>query len=100
MERISGQIDGCVAMCRNPENESEAQPRLVAVDDSFQGKGIGKMMFKVLEEEAKARGFKSVLINGRIRVTDFYLKLGYQPLSDKVHLSSSVPHKYFRKSLS
>src|SRR5690606_8472529 len=56
----------------------EAQIRYMAVEDGWQGKGIGKMVLSYLEKKIDRRGASKIFLNARDNAVDFYKKHGYQ----------------------
>jgi len=61
----------------------------VSVLPSFQNKGIGSQLINYAHEEAKALGFKSIILVGH---KDYYLKFGYQQLNQyDINLPFDLP---------
>jgi GNAT superfamily N-acetyltransferase len=56
----------------------------VFVDAELQGKGIGSKLMKHLEELAHKNGYKEVKLPSSITSVEFYKKLGYQKIDEKV----------------
>jgi predicted GNAT family N-acyltransferase len=50
------------------------------------------------EKVAKSKGGKDIYIGGQVRVSDFYVKLGYTPYGE-VYMDEGVPHIGLKKSL-
>ena len=49
------------------------------VDELYRGKGLGTLLVKHLEEEAKSLGLKLIHLDTfDFQAKDFYLKLGYE----------------------
>ncbi|WP_371186902.1 YiiD C-terminal domain-containing protein [Thalassotalea maritima] len=76
-----------------------AQIRFMAVDDKYQGQGIGKQLLDALEQEAHRQGVRRIDLNAREVAVPFYRACGYQ-LHDKSHcLYNEIQHYKMSKSL-
>lgn len=51
--------------------------KAVFVDPSYQRRGVGRAMMEELEEYARTKGLKEVVLNSSITAYDFYKKLNY-----------------------
>lgn len=49
----------------------------VAVDNKYQGEGIGRDLVKYAEKRAKQAGFHRIIMHAMLSVVDFYEKMGY-----------------------
>lgn len=72
--------------------------RQIAVDNAFQGKGVGKELMASLEQEAVKQGCKRLLLHARATAVDFYRKLGYYTTSSE-YAVMSIPHFDMEKTL-
>jgi N-acetylglutamate synthase-like GNAT family acetyltransferase len=63
----------------------EGQVRFMAVRDDQQGKGVGKKLMHYLEEKAKEKGAKKIMLHSRENAVNFYLSIGYV-MKEKSHL--------------
>lgn len=80
-------------------SDTEAQIRCMAVDDGYQGKGIGSLILKELEKRVKEKGAKSIVLNARESAVPFYKKHGYV-IVDKAHtLFGVIPHFKMSKKI-
>jgi predicted GNAT family N-acyltransferase len=70
----------------------------IAVLKEHRGKGLGRVLVTEAEKVAKSKGGKDIYIGGQVRVSDFYVKLGYTPYGD-VYMDEGVPHIGLKKSL-
>ena len=70
----------------------------IAVLKDYRGKGLGRELVTEAEKVAKSKGGKYIYIGGQVRVSDFYVKLGYTPYGD-VYMDEGVPHIGLKKSL-
>jgi len=76
-----------------------AQIRYMAVDESAQGKGVGKALYQALETEAKLRGAKTVELHARESAIPFYQCLGFETVEKSHLLYKKVQHFLMRKSI-
>jgi N-acetylglutamate synthase-like GNAT family acetyltransferase len=89
-----------VAVCRLQFNSSKVgQIRFMAVEESSQGKGLGKEILNYLENKAKEQGIKFIVLDARENAINFYLSMGYE-LKEKAHLLyGEIQHYKMEKSL-
>ena len=80
-------------------SDEEAQIRYMAVEEKWQGKGIGKMILSYLEEKVKEKGAKNIILNARDIAIKFYEKNGYQIVKEAHTLFDVIPHYKMRKAL-
>lgn len=66
--------------------------RQVAVDEHFQGKGIGKRLVLYAEEYARKKGTERIVLHARNTAVSFYEKLGYQTVGEEF-MEVTLPHK-------
>ena len=57
----------------------------VFVDVNAQGKGIGTKLMRYLEEMARKKGFKKVVLPSSITSVSFYSKLGYKIIEEQIN---------------
>lgn len=57
---IGGEPVGCIAMCRR--SEEEAQLRLLIVDESARGRGVGRTLVQQCVGHARSRGYKRMVL--------------------------------------
>lgn len=72
--------------------------RQVAVDNTFQGKGIGSALLQFSETFAKLKGFESIHCHARKTAVPFYLKHGYAIIGEEF-TEVNIPHSYMEKLL-
>jgi predicted GNAT family N-acyltransferase len=77
----------------------EAQIRYMAVAESARGQGIGRRIVEYLEEIARDRGAKSVVLNAREEVAGFYQSMGYAIIGAGPTLFGTVRHVRMQKRL-
>ncbi len=75
----------------------EAQIRFMAVEDGFQGKGIGTLVLEELEKRVREKGAKYVVLNARESAIRFYKKHGYHIAGKAPTLFDSIEHVRMRK---
>lgn len=59
------------------QNGTDFQFRKFAVDESMQGKGVGKAMLNYMQDFAIAEGASRIWCNARLSAVGFYQKFGY-----------------------
>ena len=72
--------------------------RQVAVDESLQRQGFGKSLMIFAEKNAKAKGFKEIVLNARDSAKEFYLKLNYT-IEGKGFSEIGIHHFKMKKTL-
>lgn len=60
-----------------PVNNEEIRLMQVAVDNKYQGEGIGRELVKYAEKRAKEAGYNRIVMHAMLSVVSFYEKLGY-----------------------
>ncbi len=60
-----------------PVNNEEIRLMQVAVDNKYQGEGIGRELVKYAEKRAKEAGYTHIVMHAMLSVVSFYEKLGY-----------------------
>ncbi len=81
-----------------PSNNGRIKMRQVAIDDQFQGAGIGSKMVEYSEAYALDHGFTIMELHARKTAVPFYQKLGYQVVGDEF-LEVTIPHYKMTKDL-
>ena len=77
--------------------EKVGQVRFVAVDDSDQGKGFGKMIMLSVEETSIQRGDVRMILQAREESVNFYLSTGYKVMSKSHLLFGQIQHFLMEK---
>ncbi len=80
-----------------PEKKT-AKMRQVAILDSFQGKGYGKILISESEKSIKKLGINKITCHARVSAIPFYESLHYQCISE-VFEEVSIPHKRMEKEI-
>lgn len=60
-----------------PVDDETIRLMQVAVDNKYQGEGIGKELVKYAEKRAKKAGFHRIVMHAMLSVVNFYEKMGY-----------------------
>jgi predicted GNAT family N-acyltransferase len=74
---IKGKVVGCVVLVRLNEEASKTQLIQMAVEQDFQGRGVGRMLVGHLIGFARKKNVAEIQIHAREDVTSFYQKLGF-----------------------
>ncbi|HLL54443.1 MAG TPA: GNAT family N-acetyltransferase [Myxococcaceae bacterium] len=91
-----GEVRGCVLF--HPEDERSGRLFQMAVRPELQGKGVGRMLVRRLEEELSRRGFTHVHLHARAQVVPFYERLGYEVYGEPF-VEVGVPHRHMQRDL-
>jgi N-acetylglutamate synthase-like GNAT family acetyltransferase len=67
---------GCCIL--SPVNATTVQLRQMAVDEAYQGRGIGSGIISFAEQQAVQNGFTTLMMHARKTAAGFYEKLGYR----------------------
>ena len=81
------------------QSEKVAQIRFMAVETETQGKGIGKALMLEMEQVAKERGDKKIILHAREIALDFYQKLGYALIEKSHNLFGQIQHYLMEKEI-
>lgn len=80
-------------------SESEGQIRSMAVLKEYQNKGIGKALIDKLEDNARKRGLKTMLLDAREPALNFYVQNNYIVIEDSYLLFGVIKHFRMKKEL-
>ena len=68
------------------KSENPGEIKILYIDNSYQGKGIGKQLVNFLENEARNQGYTELFVRSAERYKDtghgFYEKMGYKSLGE------------------
>ena len=78
----------------------EAQIRYMAVSDDYQGKGYGGKMVKALDNIARKKGSRRIILQSRENAVKFYEKNGYKIIEKSYLLFDQIQHWLMEKELS
>jgi len=89
-----------IACGRLQENENKiGQIRFMAVDQSYQGKGLGKLMITSLEEKAKELKLNKIQLQARENAVSFYKNNGYVMIEKTFLLWDQIQHFLMEKQI-
>jgi GNAT superfamily N-acetyltransferase len=77
----------------------EAQIRYMAVEPTATGRGFGSRILRGLEDRARARGVRRIVLNARKNVTEFYRKNGYHVVGPAETLFGVIEHVRMEKEI-
>jgi ribosomal protein S18 acetylase RimI-like enzyme len=63
----------------------------MAVSPDRQRRGLGRRLLEDLENDLRARGFRTLVLNARTSAVGFYERLGYSVLGEEF-VDVTVPH--------
>ena len=97
IEDESGQIIACG---RLQENENKVgQIRFMAVHDSYQGKGLGKLIVDFLEHKGRELNLKIIELQARENAVEFYKRCGYAIKQKSFLLWNQIQHYLMEKQI-
>jgi N-acetylglutamate synthase-like GNAT family acetyltransferase len=89
-----------IAVCRLQLNTpSIGQLRYMAVKESMQGNGLGKIIIAFLETEAKNMGAQEMVLHARENAVDFYKSCGYSVIEKSYLMWGEIQHYLMHKQL-
>ena len=93
--------DGEIVACGRLQNNGNGigQIRYMAVNNAFQGKGLGKLIVTKLEDEAKHLKLKTIELQARENALEFYKSQGYTIKETSFKLWDIIQHYLMSKQL-
>lgn len=91
-----GNLIACLVL--TPKSKSVIKMRQVAVLESFQGQGIGRILVAYSESFSKAKGYEKIVLNARENAIPFYKKLAYSIEGDFFE-EVTIVHQKMNKNL-
>ena len=89
-----------IACGRLQENENKiGQIRFMAVDQNYQGKGLGKLIITSLEEKAKELKLNKIQLQARENAVSFYKNNGYVMIEKTFLLWDQIQHFLMEKNV-
>ena len=79
-------------------NDGLIKMRQVAVDETYQNKGIGTLMVNYCEAWCMLHAYKKIVLNARIPAVAFYTKNKYNK-TGKEFIEVGIPHQKMEKKL-
>lgn len=92
---LKGSTLVCCLQLRPIDNHT-VQMRQVAVDESYQSKGVGRALVEYCEQVARDEQFTEIILHARETAVEFYLKLGYEVYGEPF-IEVGIPHRNMRK---
>ena len=92
---IDNQLIACARLQDN--GNSVGQIRFMAVSETQQGKGLGKLVIKALEKEAKKQGLLIIQLQARENAVEFYKACGYNIKEKTFLLWGLIQHYLMEK---
>ena len=89
-------IVGCCVLTK--VNKRTIQLRQMAVNNEFQGKGVGKKIVQYAEKIAQEEKYETIMMHARSVAVSFYKKLGYA-IEGNEFMEVSIPHFMMKKNL-
>ena len=80
-------------------SEDEAQIRYMAVADEFQGQGLGSQIISALEDVAREKGSRKIILQSRKNALQFYRNNGYKIVKKTYLLFGEIQHWLMKKEL-
>lgn len=80
--------------------KEEAQIRYMAVENQWQGRGVGKMILNELENRVIQKGAKKIILHARENVVRFYERNAYKVVCESHTLFGEIKHFLMEKELS
>ncbi len=97
---IKDEKGNIIACGRLHEKENKVgQIRFMAVDESYRGKGLGKLTTDFLEEKGKSLGLKKVELQARENAVKFYESCGYTIKEKTFLLWGQIQHYLMEKRI-
>lgn len=95
------ELDNKVVACGRLQNNGNGvgQIRYMAIDSAYQGQGLGKLIIKKLEEEAKKNGLTVIELQARENAVEFYKACGYTVKEKSFFLWDIIQHYLMTKSI-
>ncbi|MEL4455868.1 GNAT family N-acetyltransferase [Lutimonas vermicola] len=93
-----GKLIGCVLLLPLDIKNKKGQLMQMAVEHTWQGKGIGKLLVGSLLSFARKAGLEEIEIHSRAEVTSFYEQLGFQTIGEEFK-EVGIKHRYMSLQL-
>ncbi|MGZ3901679.1 MAG: GNAT family N-acetyltransferase [Bacteroidia bacterium] len=95
---ITDENGKAIACGRLQENANKVgQVRYMAVDNNYQGQGLGKMIIEFLEDKARSMQLNSVELQARENAVPFYESCGYSIKEKSFLLWGIIQHFLMQK---
>jgi predicted GNAT family N-acyltransferase len=92
--------DLVIGCCRLQFNSTEeAQIRYMAVEEGWQGKGIGRLMLLEAEKKAREKGARYIMLEARENAVEFYKQNDYTVTKESYLLFDVIQHYTMIKNI-
>ena len=88
-----GRVIGCVLLAPLNEEKTRVQLMQMAVDDTYQGKGIGKRLVDGVKEFARQQGINWIKCHARENAIPYYQKQGFVIYGEEFE-EVGIRHRY------
>lgn len=97
---LKGRMVGCLTLHLNEwEGERAYQLRGMATEDFVRGRGVGWRLMEAAEEFAHGSGITVMWCNARVPAVGFYVKSGWEVVSEEFEIPTAGPHVRMVKRL-
>jgi predicted GNAT family N-acyltransferase len=97
---IEDENGNAIACGRLQENDNHiGQIRFMAVSQSHQGKGLGKLILQFLEEKSKEKSLVEIQLQARENALNFYKSCGYNIKEKSFLLWGQIQHYLMVKGI-
>lgn len=93
---VDGRVMGCLVL--TPMGAERIKMRQVAVDEAWQGKGVGADMVRYSEDYARQNGYVWMECHARDTAVPFYKRLGWNEVGEGF-TEVTIPHHKMEKRL-
>lgn len=91
-----GNVVGTVLL--EAQTDSRLRARQVSVHPAVQGKGVGALLMRFVEEAGRKGGFSEMVLHARETAVPFYTRIGYVAEGEFFE-ESGLPHIFMRRGL-
>jgi predicted GNAT family N-acyltransferase len=97
---IEDSLGEVIACGRLQENENKVgQIRFMAVNQSYQGKGLGKLIVDFLEDKGQELNLTTIELQARENAVEFYERCGYKIKQKSFLLWDQIQHYLMEKQI-
>ena len=93
----NGRVIACGRLQKN--DGGMGQIRFMAVEEKYQGKGLGKLIVEFLEDKSRQMGLLYIQLQARENAVDFYKKMGYETIERTFLLWGQIQHFLMQKKI-
>jgi len=97
----SGRVMACGRLDIQLEHPAgpSAQLRYFGVAPESRGTGVGQMLVRHLEDEARRAGCRRLWMEARVAALNFYMRQGYEDIGDGPLKWGLIPHRLLARAL-